>query len=96
MVTLRRVREIPTGDWETWLKVPRARHRGPTCRPTVEAVPWLYRHQRLTTRLVEKIAWLAQLLPIKKVAAWLGMGWDADNEIDRRALGARLGRHKII
>ncbi|MEO6525452.1 MAG: transposase family protein [Gemmatimonadaceae bacterium] len=37
-------------------------------RPTVEAVPWLDRYQRMTTRIAEKIARLAQVLPIKHVA----------------------------
>jgi transposase len=90
-VTVRRVRDLPFGEWDTWLEVPRARLRCPTCGPTVEAVPWLDRYQRMTTRLVEKIARLAQGLPIKQVAAWFGVGWDAVKEIDRRALGARLG-----
>jgi len=61
------------------------------CGPTVEAVPWLDRYQRMTTRLAEKIARLAQVLPVKQVAAWFGVGWDTVKQIDQRALTLRLG-----
>jgi len=90
-VSERRVRDLPLGEWDTWLVVPRARVQCPACGPTVEAVPWLDRYQRMTTRLAEKIARLAQVLPIKQVAAWFGVGWDTVKQIDRRALVAQLG-----
>lgn len=90
-VTPRRVRELPLFDHETWLIVPRARLQCPRCGPTVEAVPWLDRYQRMTTRLAEKIAQLAQLLPIKHVAHWFGVHWSTVKQIDQRALAARLG-----
>jgi len=54
-------------------------------------VPWLDRYQRMTTRLAEKIARLAQVLPVKQVAAWFGVGWDTVKQIDQRALTLRLG-----
>jgi transposase len=54
-------------------------------------VPWLDRYQRMTKRLADKIAGLAQVLPIKHVAAWFGVSWDTVKQIDRRALAARLG-----
>jgi transposase len=57
----------------------------------VEAVPWLDRYQRMTKRLADKIAGLAQVLPIKHVAAWFGVSWDTVKQIDQRALVARLG-----
>jgi transposase len=50
-VSPRRVRDLPLGDWDTWLVFPRARLQCPRCGPTVEAVPWLDRYQRMTTRL---------------------------------------------
>lgn len=90
-VSERRVRDLPLGEWDTWLVVPRARLQCPHCGPTVEAVPWLDRDQRMTARLAEKIARLAQVLPIKQVAAWFGVGWDTVKQIDRRALATRLG-----
>jgi transposase len=61
----RRVRDLPILEAETWLVFPRARLECPRCGPTVEAVPWLDRYQRMTTRLSDAIARLAQVLPIK-------------------------------
>lgn len=90
-VSVRRVRDLPMGDWDTWLVFPRARVQCPQCGPTVEAVPWLDRYQRMTTRLAEKIARLAHVLPIKQVAAWFGVGWDTVKQIDQRALTQQLG-----
>jgi transposase len=87
----RRVRDLPILDAETWLVFPRARLQCPRCGPTVEAVPWLDRYQRMTRRLAEAIARLAQVLPIKQVAAWFSVGWDTAKQIDQRALEARLG-----
>ncbi len=90
-VSKRRVRDLPLREWDTWLVFPRARLECPRCGPTVEAVPWLDRYQRMTVRLPEKIARLAQVLPIKPVAAWFGVGWDTVKQIDRRALATQLG-----
>lgn len=89
--TERRIRDLPILDAATWLLVPRARLRCPRCGPTVEAVPWLDRYQRMTTRLAEAIARLAQVLPIKHVAQWFGVGWATVKRIDQRALERRLG-----
>jgi transposase len=90
-VTQRRVRDLPLMEAETWIEFPRARVECPRCGPTVEAVPWLDRYQRMTTRLAAAIARLAQVLPIKHVAHWFGVGWETVKQIDRRALAARLG-----
>ena len=90
-VSERRVRDLPILEAETWLVFSRARLECPRCGPTVEAVPWLDRYQRITTRLAAAIARLAQVLPIKHVAAWFGVGWETVKQIDRRALAARLG-----
>lgn len=90
-VTERRVRDLPFMDRDLWLIVPRARLQCPKCGPTVEAVPWLDRYQRMTTRLAEKIARLAQVLPIKHVAAYFGVSWETVKQVDQRALERRLG-----
>lgn len=90
-VTLRRVRDLPLMDAETWIEFPRARVECPRCGPTVEAVPWLDRYQRMTTRLAAAIARLAQVLPIKHVAQWFAVGGETVKQIDPRALVGRLG-----
>lgn len=90
-MTERRVRDLPVAEWETWVVFPRSRLECPRCGPTVEAVPWLDRYQRMTTRLADKIARLAQVLPIKHVAEWFGVNWETVKQIDKRALYRRLG-----
>jgi transposase len=79
----RRVRDLPVAEWETWVVFPRSRVECPRCGPTVEEVPWLDRYQRMTKRLAEKIARLAQVLPIKHVADWFGVSWDTVKELDK-------------
>lgn len=49
------------------------------------------RYQRMTTKLAEAIASLAQVLPIKHVATWFGIGWETVKQIDKRSLATRLG-----
>lgn len=90
-VSERRVRDLPIMDRDTWLVFPQARLQCPRCGPTVEAVPWLDRYQRMTKRLAEKIAGLARFLPIKHVATIFGVSWDTVKQIDERALATRLG-----
>ena len=90
-VTPREVRDLPILDAETWLILPRVRLRCPRCGPTVEAVPWLDRYQRMTRRFAESVARLAQVLPIKQVAEHFGLSWDTVKAIDRAALEAHLG-----
>lgn len=55
-------------------------------------MPWLDKYARMTTRLAEKIAALARVLPRKHVAQCLRVGWDTVKQIDQRALERRLGR----
>jgi len=86
----RRVRDLPVGEWDTWVVFPRSRVECPRCGPTVEDVPWLDRYQRMTKRLAEKIARLAQILPIKHVADWFRVSWDTVKELDKRALTKKL------
>lgn len=90
-ISPREVRDLPILDAETWLIVPRARVLCPECGPTVEAVPWLDRYQRMTKRLSEAIERLCAVLPIKHVAEWFGVGWDTVKQIDQRGLARRLG-----
>lgn len=90
-ITVRRVRELPILDAETWLLLPLARVLCATCGPSVEALPWLDRYARMTKRFAESVARLAQVLPIKQVADWFGLSWDTVQAIDRAALEQRLG-----
>jgi transposase len=89
--TERLVRDVPVMEHDTWLRVPRARVRCPRCGPTVEAVDWLDKHQRMTRRLAEKIARLAMVLPIDHVAQWFACHWTTVKQIHQRALQTQLG-----
>jgi len=91
-VTPRWVQDLPILDAETWLVVPRARVQCPQCGPTVEALPWLDRYARMTRRFAESVARLCQVLPVKHVAAWFGLGWDTVKAIDVAALRQRSAR----
>jgi len=86
-----RVCDLPILEAETWLVLPRSRVACPRCGPTVEAVPWLDRYQRMTLRFAESIARLAMQLPLQHVAAWYGVHWTTVKAIDQRALATRLG-----
>lgn len=90
-VSEREVREVALLESETWLRFPQARVRCPRCGPTTEAIGWLDKHQRMTTRLAEKIARLAMVLPLKHVAAWFGIHWTTVKLLHQRALEAQLG-----
>lgn len=90
-VTERRVRGLPILAQDTWLLLPRARVRCQQCGPTVEAVPWLDKHSRLTMRLAEKIARLAMIRPVEHVARWFGVHWSTVKQLYQRALEAALG-----
>ncbi len=90
-VTERRVRDLPIWEMDTWLLVPRARLSCPRCGPTVEAVPWLDKHQRMTVRLAEKISRLAMVLPLHHVAQWFQIHWTTAKLLHQRALESQLG-----
>ena len=49
------------------------------------------RYARVTKRLAESVARLCCVLPIKQVAAFFGLGWDAVKAIDKRHLEEALG-----
>jgi transposase len=91
-VSERRVRDLPILEAETWLVFPRVRLQCPRCGPTVEAVPWLDRYQRMTTRPAAAIARLCPSPADQQVAAWFGVGWETVKQIDHRALERRLDR----
>jgi transposase len=90
-ITVRRIRELPILDADTWLLVPQARLRCPRCGPTTEALPWLDRFARMTKRFAASVARLAQVLPVQQVASYYGLSWDTVKAIDKVALAARLG-----
>jgi transposase len=89
--TERLIRDLPVFDAETFLKVPRCRVACTRCGPRLERLGWLHRYSRVTTRLAESVARLCEVLPIKQVASFFGLGWDAVKQIDKSALTEKLG-----
>jgi transposase len=90
-VTERRVRDLPLMARDVWVVFPQARLQCPRCGPTVEQISWLDRYQRMTKRLADAIARLAQVMALSQVAALYHVSWDTVKQIDHRALAARLG-----
>ena len=90
-VTVRRVRDLPILDAQTWLEVPRRRVFCPRCGPKLERLSWLGRYSRVTTRLAESVARLCQHLSLKRVAEFLGLHWNTVKAIDKRYLKETLG-----
>ncbi len=90
-VTERRVRDLPLMGFDVWLLVPHARLECPRCGPTAEQLPWLDRYQRITKRLADTLARLAQELGVGATANLLHVGWDTVKLAHERALAATLG-----
>jgi transposase len=89
--TERWVRDLPMFDARTHLLVHRCRVRCPRCGPKLEALTWLSPHARVTDRLAESVARLCKVLPVKHVAAYFDLGWDAVKAIDKAHLDRTLG-----
>ena len=85
------IRDLPLLDAQTHLLVQRFRVACPTCGPKLEHLPWLDKYARVTKRLAESVARLCRVLPIKQVAEFYGLGWDAVKAIDKTHLEVTLG-----
>lgn len=90
-VTVRWIRDLPLLGAATRLLVHRRRVECPRCGPKLEQVEWLDRYSRVTRRLGESVARLCQVLPVKHVAEFFGLGWDAVKAIDKAYLAHKLG-----
>ena len=90
-VATRRVRDLPLMGFDLWLVFPHARLQCPRCGPTSQQLPWLDRYQRMTKRLADAIARLAQVFGIKPVATLFHLSWDAVKQVHARALATWLG-----
>ncbi len=91
-VTDRWVRDLPLFDTETWLQVRRCRVWCVGCGSvTLEGLSWLAPYARVTVRLGESVARLCQVLPVKHVAEFFGLGWDQVKALDKAYLARTLG-----
>ena len=89
--TLRRIRDLPILDWDVVLIVPRRRLWCRHCGgPRLEELDWLSPHRRVTRRLEEAIGRLSQVMPLKQVAAFYGVGWHTVKAIDKALLAQQV------
>ena len=84
-----RWRDLPILDASTIVVVPRRRVACPSCGQKLEHLAWLGRY--VTKRLAESVAWLCAVLPLKHVAAFIGLSWSTVKAIDKRYLEETLG-----
>jgi len=85
------VRDLPILGATTWLLMYRARVLCSRCGPKLEHLDWLARHARVTRRLAESVARRCRVLPVKHVAEFYRLGWDAVKAIDQAHLTESLG-----
>lgn len=90
-VSERWIRDLPVLDAETYLLVARRRLDCPRCGPRLERLSWLERYARVTWRLADSVARLCKVLPIKHVAEFFHLGWDAVKSIDHASLEREVG-----
>ena len=90
-ITVRRVRDLNILDARTILIVPRCRLNCPRCGRKLEQLDWLARYARVTRRLAQSVARLCAVLPIKHVAAYVGLDWGTVKQIDQDHLEDTLG-----
>ena len=86
------IRDLPILDAETHLLIQRFRVACPDCGPKLEELPWLAKYSRVTLRLAESVARLCKVLPVKHVADFYGLGWDAVKAIDKGWLQSTVGK----
>lgn len=80
------IHDLPILDAETRLCLHRFRVACPTCGPRLERLNWLEKYSRVTTRLAQSVARLCRVMPIKAVAEFYDLGWDAVKAIDKAYL----------
>ena len=88
---VRQIWELPILGAQTVLRVPRRRLACPRCGPRLERLSWLSPWARMTKRFEESIARLCQVMAVKHVARYFGLGWDQVKGIDKRWLRRKLG-----
>ena len=84
------VRDLPILGTPVQLLVHRCRLACPRCGPKLEALDWLPPYSRLPQRLIDNVARLCQVLPIRHVAEFFDLHWATVKEIDKAHLAARL------
>lgn len=85
------IRDMPVFDTPTRLLVHRRRLLCPNCGPKLERLTWLDRYSRNTTRLVESVLRMCEVMSIKHVAEHFSLAWSTVKDIHKKHLGKKLG-----
>ena len=85
-VTERRVRDLPWGTWQVWLRVEVHRVRCRQCGVRTERLPFVGGKAHYTTRLEAAVAQGCEAAPVSRVAAQWGLPPETVRRMDKRVL----------
>ena len=88
--SMRSIRDADFMGLRTFLYVPIRRVCCDKCGVRVEALAWLSRYSRFTQRLYNQTEAFVRLLPVKHVAALVGLHWDTVKNIDKQRLAREV------
>jgi transposase len=83
---VRRVRDLPWGEWKVWLEVAVHRVDCDRCGVTTEAIPFLEGKPPYTRRFREAVARECEDAPVNRVARRWGLSSKTVRRIDKRSL----------
>ena len=84
--TERRVRDLPWGTWQVWLRVEVHRVRCRQCGVRTERLPFVGGKAHYTTRLEAAVAQGCEAAPVSRVAAQWGLPPETVRRMDKRVL----------
>lgn len=82
----RTVRDCDLLDRRLSVRLPVRRVNCPDCGVCREQIPWLHGSSQMTCRLVRCVEELCKVLPIKHVAARVGLSWSTVKRVDKARL----------
>jgi transposase len=84
--TERRLRDLPWGTWQVWLRVEVHRVDCPRCGVRTERLPFVTGKARATSRFAAAVAQACEHAPVSRVAAQWGLAPETVRRWDKRAL----------
>jgi transposase len=84
--TERRIRDLPWGAWQVWLRVEVHRVRCGQCGVRTERLPFVGGKAHYTTRLEAAVAQACEAAPVSRVAAQWGLPPETVRRMDKRVL----------
>jgi transposase len=84
--TERRIRDLPWGAWQVWLRVEVHRVRCGQCGVRTERLPFVGGKAHYTTRLEAAVAQACEAAPVSRLAAQWGLPPETVRRMDKRVL----------